>query len=67
MLKLIVPSSVAQAVGSFFVKLLTVNAQPVVQLTAMSTSVAPLELSVICAGFVAGALPSIAINTAVSR
>ena len=67
MLKLMVPSSVAQAVGSVFVKLLTVSAPPVVPLTGISTSVAPVELSVTCAGFVAGAVPSIAMKMVVSR
>ena len=62
-----VPFSVAQAVGSVFVKLLAVSVPPVVPFREAVTEEAPVELKMICAGFVEGGVPFIEINTDVSK
>lgn len=67
MVKEMVPFSVAQAVGSVLVKLLAVRVPPVDPLKEAVTEAAPVELKVICAGFVEGGVPFIEMNTEVSK
>ena len=64
--KVILPSAPPQTVGSDFVKLDATKVPPVVPLTLISTSEAPVELIIISAGLDEGAVPSIAMKMEVS-